>query len=150
MFSQVCVILFTGGGVSVWGGLCLFSGSLSDRGISVCPGGSLSRVSLSWRPPRTETPDTVNSRRYASYWNAFLFILEWKPKFFFLCRCCCCRFNVTVIKFSTRMHSSRMRTACSLTVSRSIRSEKGYAQLSPRCIPPPFAQFLVTPLHQTI
>ena len=111
MFSQACVVLFTGGGgglcpsmhyrshdqgglclggslykgVSVWGisvqgGLCP-GGSLS-RGGSVqgglCPGGALSRgvsvqgVSLSRGVSVRETPRTVTSGWYASYWNAFL------------------------------------------------------------------------------
>ena len=47
-----------------WGGVC--RGGLCPEG-RVCPGGSLSRVSLSGDPPM------VTSRRYASYWNAFLF-----------------------------------------------------------------------------
>ena len=70
-------------------GRSLSGGSLSREGL--CPGGSLSRGfcpgglclgglcpggicpgrSLSWRPPHT-----VMSRRNASYWNAFLFILN--------------------------------------------------------------------------
>ena len=59
MFLHLSVILFTRGGLS--------------RGVSVrgclCPGMSLSRgVSV------RETPHTVKSGRYASYWNAFLFI----------------------------------------------------------------------------
>ena len=52
------------GGSSVWGALCL------EKGVSV-QGGSLSgRVSV------RETPHTVTSRRYASYWNTFLFPLR--------------------------------------------------------------------------
>ena len=65
-------------GVSVWGvsvqeeGLCPGGGSLSRRRVSVqeeglCPGGG----SLSWRPPPHRT---VMCGRYASYWNAFLYL----------------------------------------------------------------------------
>ena len=77
------VILFTGGslfrgslskevplsrgalskGVSVQGGLC--SGGLCPKGGGLCPRGSLSRGSLSG--------ESLSGRRYASYWNVFLF-----------------------------------------------------------------------------
>ena len=53
--------------------VCLSTGgsrSLSGGGYPLW-GGFLSRGSLSWRPPHTET-----SRGYASYWNAFLFFLK--------------------------------------------------------------------------
>ena len=95
MFSLVSSVCPHGGGgvlVSVWEGISVqgegvsvqggslsrgegisVEGSLStgwrglSRGVSVrggfCPGGS-----LSWSPP----PRMVMSRRYASYWNAFL------------------------------------------------------------------------------
>ena len=95
MFSQASMILFTreGGGsrslsrgVSVPGGLHYWGvsipgdlrpgGSLSG-GVSVqgdlCLGGSLSRGSLSGGFSVMETPHTVRSGQYASYWNAFLF-----------------------------------------------------------------------------
>ena len=100
MFLHVSVILFTGGGISVsipgfLSGGSLSGGSLSRGGlvrggsltrgsvpgglclgVSVqggpCPGQSLSGGgSLSWRHPRM-----VTSRRYASYWNAFLFFFS--------------------------------------------------------------------------
>ena len=66
-------------GVSVQGGLS--GGSLSRgslfREVSVqghlCTGGSLSGGSLLARHPWTETPHTVTSGQYVSYWNAFLF-----------------------------------------------------------------------------
>ena len=53
----MCVILFTGGGVSV----------------PACSTGHMTRGSLSRRVSVRETPRTVTSGRYASYWNAFLF-----------------------------------------------------------------------------
>ena len=53
-----------------------------SRGVSVregglCPGGSLSRGTSVWEVSVREvsvreTPHTVTSGRYASYWNAFL------------------------------------------------------------------------------
>ena len=79
MFLHVSVILFTGGwvvsvsvpeggflqptGVSLPGGLCP-EGSLS-WGVSVLDGG----VSV------METPRTVMSGQYASYWNVVLFTI---------------------------------------------------------------------------
>ena len=98
MFLLVCVTLFTGGlcmmslpvwlpspmflwGVSVSGAMSRFApgscgktlctfwrGSLS-RG-SLCPGASLSGDPRTWTLPYRR----VKSGRYASYWNAFLFI----------------------------------------------------------------------------
>ena len=65
MFLHVSVILFTAGGSLSRRGLCPVGG-LCPGGGGLCPGGSLSR-----RPPRT-----VMRRRYASYWNAFLFRLS--------------------------------------------------------------------------
>ena len=58
--------VWPGRGVSVQGRVSVCGG--------LCPGGSLSRGSLSrglcpWRPPTT-----VKSERYASYWNVFLLI----------------------------------------------------------------------------
>ena len=50
-------------GVSVQGGLC--RGGSQSRGVSV-QGGSVRSV--------TESPRTVTSGRYASYWNAFLYL----------------------------------------------------------------------------
>ena len=54
------------------GGICLEGGVCP---VKRCPGGSLSaRRSLSGRGVSVrETPYTVTSGRYASYWNAFLF-----------------------------------------------------------------------------
>ena len=77
MFLHLSVILVTGGLCSSMyhsshdqGGLCL-GGSMSRRfyvqGVSVQGG-------LLGTPPQTETPRTVTSGQYASYWNAFLFI----------------------------------------------------------------------------
>ena len=65
MFSQVCVShsVHRGRGSLSWG-LCLSKGSLSIQGVSVRE-----------TPPDRDT-HTVKSGRYASYWNAFLFILE--------------------------------------------------------------------------
>ena len=67
MFSQVFVCPH-GGTLSVQGSLC------------PCPWWSLSRGSLSGRPP----PYTVTCRWYASYWNAFflyLYYIVWKKLF---------------------------------------------------------------------
>ena len=80
------------GGGSLSGGLCvgwslsrgalsggsLSRGSLSVRSLSggLCPGGSLSGRSLSRGLSVRETSYTVNSGRYASYWNAFL-LYKW-------------------------------------------------------------------------
>ena len=58
------------GGVSVQGGLC--PGGLCPGGVSVW-GVSVQGVSLSRGVSVRETPHTVMSRRYASYWNAFFF-----------------------------------------------------------------------------
>ena len=83
MFLHVSVILFTGGaGRSLCPSMHHRShdkgGSLSGRGLS--PGGSLSRAvqgrslsggSLSGGVSVRETPRTVTSGQYASYWNAF-------------------------------------------------------------------------------
>ena len=50
------------------GGICPRGGLCPGRGVYLQAGGSLSRgVSV------RETPHTVTSGRYASYWNAFLF-----------------------------------------------------------------------------
>ena len=86
MFLHLCVILFSvcpsihhrshdQGGVSVWGGS--LSGVFVWVGLGpggslggLCPGGSLSGAGLLGR----ETPRTVSSGRYASYWNAFLLL----------------------------------------------------------------------------
>ena len=91
MFSQVCVKNSVHGGWGVCvpacttghitrgGGLCP-GGVLSRAGP--CPGGSLSRRgslsggSLSRGVSVRETPHTVASGWYASYWNAFLFIIQ--------------------------------------------------------------------------
>ena len=64
-------------GVSVWG-VSIYGG--------LCPGGSLSGGSLPERDP-----PTVTSGRYASYWNAFVFL-------FFL------SFGSLLLKFSKRLH----------------------------------------------
>ena len=73
MFLHVSVIPFTGGGgvsvsvpgVFLLGGLCPVG--VSVPGVSVWGGGSLSRgISV------METPRTVMSGRYTSYWNAFV------------------------------------------------------------------------------
>ena len=62
-------------GISVQGGFLhggsLHGGSLSRGSLSrgSLPGGSLSIGSVPW----TETPRTIMSVQYASYWNAFLF-----------------------------------------------------------------------------
>ena len=69
IFSQASVILLTGrGGTSSWGvfppGGCSLLGSASSQGVPP-PGGLV------------ETPrDSYCCRRYASYWNAFLFNTE--------------------------------------------------------------------------
>ena len=65
-FLHVSVILFTEGG------------------LGLCPEGLCPRGSLSWGSPSRgvsvqgvpviETPHTVMSRQYASYWNAFVFM----------------------------------------------------------------------------
>ena len=69
------------GGVSVWGlcpGVSVQEGSLSKG--SLCPGGvSFQGESLSRGVSVRETPHTVTYGRYASYWNAFLF-LDWYEK----------------------------------------------------------------------
>ena len=53
------------GGVSVQGGLCLTELSVQ---VGLCPGAGVSVWGVSVR----ETPCTVMSRWFASYWNAFL------------------------------------------------------------------------------
>ena len=76
----------------------------------VCPQGG---VSVRETPP----PCTVTCGRYASYWNAFLSQLFWVGSLW------CQNWNQPYWYSSTRfisitrMHSSRMRTARSLTVS---------------------------------
>ena len=66
MFSQASVILFTGGGVS-------------DRPLGQNP---LSRHTPGQTPyPWADTPppaDGYCSGQYASYWNAFLFVILWQ------------------------------------------------------------------------
>ena len=97
MFLHVSVILFTGGGlglcpwespswgslshgVSVLGGLCprwSLSGGLCSGGSlsgGLCSGRCLSRGVSVRGVSVMETPRTVMSRRYASYWNAFLLL----------------------------------------------------------------------------
>ena len=67
--------------VSVQGGLC--PGGLCP-GVSVqwglCPRGSLSRGSLSSGVSVMKTPHMVTSKRYASYWNAFLFFMHFREQ----------------------------------------------------------------------
>ena len=77
IFSQACVILFTGGclvpGGLVPGGPGLGvhgPGSAWSRGYLV-PGGVSGPGGAWWRPPR----DSYCCGQYASYWNAFLFFL---------------------------------------------------------------------------
>ena len=81
-FTGVCQIMGDGVLVSVQGGLCLrgvsVQGGLCPR-LGLCPGGSLSWGvfvwgSLSRGVSVTETPCTVMSRQYTSYWNLFLFV----------------------------------------------------------------------------
>ena len=85
MLLHVSVILFTEGGLSLsQGGLGLCLWGVSILG-GFCPGGSLlggfclgvsvQGVSV-WGVSVMETPRTVMSGRYASYWNAFLFDLS--------------------------------------------------------------------------
>ena len=72
-------------GVSVWGGslsaVGLCPGGLCPGGL--CPGGSV------WGSLLEKAPLMVTSRRYASYWNAFLskniFVLEIKIE---MCKIC--------------------------------------------------------------
>ena len=62
--------LYPGGSLSREGGLYL-------RGLcpgGLCPGGSLSRGVSVWGVSVRETPHMVRGR-YASYWNAFLFVI---------------------------------------------------------------------------
>ena len=54
----------------VFTGVCLSTGGGSPSGGGLCPGEEVSVRET----PQTETPRTVMSRRYASYWNAFLFL----------------------------------------------------------------------------
>ena len=65
-------------GVSVQGGLC--SGGSLSRGVSIqgglCLGGSLSRGISVRETPGQKPRHMVTSRRYASHWDAFLFVLE--------------------------------------------------------------------------
>ena len=73
--------LCPGGGGSIWGSL---SGVVSVQ-MGPCPegtlsrgslsGGSLSGGSLSRGVSVRETPRTVKSGRYASYWNAYLLFI---------------------------------------------------------------------------
>ena len=88
MFLHMSVILFMGGvsvpacttghitwglsrEVSVQGGLCL--GGLCPGGV--CWGSLSKGVSIKGGVSVRETPRTVTSGRYASYWNAFLLII---------------------------------------------------------------------------
>ena len=58
----------SGGSLCRQGGLCTGRGSLSRQG-GLCPGRGVSVQGVSVG----ETPHTLTSGRYASYWNAFLF-----------------------------------------------------------------------------
>ena len=80
MFLHLCVILFTGV-VSVHGGLCPGELCPAGGGGSVQGEVSIQRVFVQQRvlcpetPPWTETPRTVTCGRFASYRNAFLFVI---------------------------------------------------------------------------
>ena len=64
--------------------LC-FHRCLSVHRGGLCPGGS-----LSGRLPRQRLPHTVKSGRYASYWNAFLFVLKFENKIWQISWRCFC------------------------------------------------------------
>ena len=66
MFSQVSVILSTGGGLHPGGGL--YIGGSASRGICILVGGGVGQT------PHWILQDTSNKRRYSSYWNTFLFV----------------------------------------------------------------------------
>ena len=79
MFLHLCVILFTGRSLS--GGLCpgglsvqVGVGSLSRCGVSVQGGGGLCQG---------DSPCTIQSGRYASYWNAFLLNMQMQKLTFY-------------------------------------------------------------------
>ena len=83
--------------VSVQGGSLSRVVSIQGGGLclgGLCPGGSLSRgVSVQGDcqgdpPDRAPPPHTVTSGRYASYWNAFLFIIN-NSFFLFVLNCTC-------------------------------------------------------------
>ena len=98
IFSQASVILFTGGGggfdfpasitghvtreVCIQGGLPPGGGSASRRGLclqGVCLHGGLHPLEVGPDPPPRYMGYygiRSTSRRYASYWNAFLFLLS--------------------------------------------------------------------------
>ena len=87
MFSQVFVILFTGGG---WGwafmaeGVCVAGGMHGNReacmaGGHAWQGGRHGRVVCMVRGGICDRRDSHCSGRYASYWNAFLFCIVSVP-----------------------------------------------------------------------
>ena len=74
MFLHLCVIMFTGRSLS--------GGSLS-RG-ALCPGGGGVSVQV-WRGVlcQGDSPCTIQSGRYASYWNAFLLNMQMQKLTFY-------------------------------------------------------------------
>ena len=87
-FSELfCSVLLLPANEVCEGGLCLgglWSGGSLSRGVSVqvvfaqgglCPRGSVLVGLCPGGPPERHLPHTIKSRRYASYWNVFLFHL---------------------------------------------------------------------------
>ena len=162
MFLHVSVILLTGGGACLeGGGACLggsvpalggcLPGGVPAGGVPACggvpaggclPGGVPAGGDLTRPPPRIQS--TLG--RYASYWNAFLFFKAMDNVIWIQKKSvegqsqtiAVQRKNVHNVQNTnwniTRMHSSRMRTIRSLTVSCSIWL--GGSSHPPRCRPP--------------
>ena len=110
---------------NVFTGVCLSGGGICPEGV-LCPGGSLSRrgslsrgslsgESLSRGDP---PPLYVNSGRYASYWNAFLFFSMILCNYFFLVwkdvetsvQMCRCSIQEKHSRHSTRTPYTRLIT----------------------------------------
>ena len=72
MFLHLCVILFTGRSLS--GGVSVQVGSLSRWAL--CPGGGGVSVQVGGGLCQGDSPCTIQSGRYASYWNAFLLNMQ--------------------------------------------------------------------------